>query len=74
VAQIETVDTLEEYRGRGLARSLVLAATDAALAAGADLVLIVADDDDWPKELYSKLGFDPAGRFWQFTLPPPSAP
>jgi ribosomal protein S18 acetylase RimI-like enzyme len=71
VAQIETVDTLEEYRGRGLARSVVLAATDAALAAGADLVLIVADDDDWPKHLYSKLGFDPAGRFWQFTLPPP---
>ena len=70
VAQIETVDTLEEYRERGLARSVVLAATDAALAAGADLVFIIADDDDWPKELYAKLGFDAVGRFWQFTLPP----
>jgi ribosomal protein S18 acetylase RimI-like enzyme len=70
VAQIETVDTLEEYRGRGLARSVVLAATDAAVAAGADLVFIVASDDDWPKELYAKLGFDAVGWFWQFTLPP----
>jgi ribosomal protein S18 acetylase RimI-like enzyme len=73
VAQIETVDTLEEYRGRGLARSVVLGATEAALASGADLILIVADDDDWPKQLYAKLGFDPVGRFWQFTLPPASA-
>lgn len=71
VAQIETVDTLEEYRERGLARSVVLAAADAALAAGADLVFIVAGDDDWPKELYAKLGFDAVGWFWQFTLPPP---
>ncbi len=73
VAQIETVDTLEEFRGRGLARSVVLEATEAALASGADLILIVADDDDWPKQLYAKLGFDPVGRFWQFTLPPASA-
>lgn len=71
VAQIETVDTLEEYRGRGLARSVVLGATDAALAAGADLVFIVADDNDWPKGLYAKLGYEPSGYFWQFTLPPP---
>ena len=29
---------------------------------GADLVFIVADDDDWPKQLYAKLGFTPLGR------------
>jgi hypothetical protein len=51
----------------------VLAATDAAVAGGADLVFIVAADDDWPKDLYAKLGYEAVGRFWQFTLPPPSA-
>jgi hypothetical protein len=39
--------------------------------AGADLVFLIADDADWPKQLYAKLGFDPAGRLWQFTKPPP---
>jgi hypothetical protein len=37
--------------------------------AGAGLVFLIADDADWPKELYAKLGFDPVGRFWQFTKP-----
>jgi ribosomal protein S18 acetylase RimI-like enzyme len=69
-AQIESVDTLEEFRGRGLARSFVTRAADEGRAAGADLVFLVADDADWPKHLYGKLGFDPVGGFWQFTKPP----
>jgi hypothetical protein len=32
------------------------------LTAEADLVWLAADDDDWPKELYVKLGFRPIGR------------
>jgi GNAT superfamily N-acetyltransferase len=70
VAQIEDVNTLEEYRGRGLARAFVLRAAREAERAGADLTFLVADDRDWPKELYGKLGFDPVGRFWQFTRVP----
>lgn len=73
VAQVEEVNTLEEHRGRGLARSVVLAAADAALEAGVDLMFLIADDADWPKALYAKLGFDELGRFWQFTLPARSA-
>ncbi len=37
---------------------------------GAEIIFLIADDADWPKELYAKLGFDPVGRFWQFTKPP----
>ncbi len=70
VAQIEDVNTLEEFRGRGLARAFVLRAAREAERAGADLVFLVADDTDWPKELYGKLGFDPVGRFWRFTRVP----
>jgi len=57
-AQVENVGTLVRYRNRGVARSVVLAACDAARAAGAIRIFIVADDDDWPKRLYERLGFD----------------
>jgi ribosomal protein S18 acetylase RimI-like enzyme len=68
VAQIEDVNTLEPFRGRGLARQVVSFAAQEALARGADLVWLIADDNDWPKELYAKLGFRPVDTFWQFTL------
>lgn len=70
VAEINDVNTLEPFRGRGLARALVTRAADEGVAAGADLVFLVADEADWPKDLYTKLGFDRVGRFWQFTRPP----
>ncbi len=70
VAQIEDVNTLEEARGLGLARAVVLAAADEARRQGADLVFLIADAADWPKELYGKLGFDPVGASWQFTRVP----
>lgn len=70
-AQVEYVDTLEEFRGRGVARAVVLRAVEAAREAGATHVFIVADDDDWPKELYARLGFDRIGRTWQFIRQPP---
>ena len=37
--------------------------------AGADLVFLVADDEDWPKELYRRLGFDELGRLYKFATP-----
>jgi GNAT superfamily N-acetyltransferase len=74
VAQVEDVGTLETFRRRGLARAVCSAAIDAALEAGHELVFIVADDADWPKELYAKLGFDPVGTPWSFTRPGPEHP
>jgi GNAT superfamily N-acetyltransferase len=70
VAEIEDVHTLERFRGRGVARAVVGRAISEARNGGADLVFLFADDVDWPKELYAKLGFDPVSRFWQFTKPP----
>ena len=61
VAQIEDVATLEEFRGRGLARAVVLQAVEEARLAGAELVFLVADEADWPRELYGRLGFDAIG-------------
>jgi ribosomal protein S18 acetylase RimI-like enzyme len=71
VAELDNVHTLVRARGRGVASALVHHAVEEARAAGADLVFLIADDADWPKELYAKLGFDPLGRYWQFRRPPP---
>lgn len=70
VAELDDVHTLERFRGRGIARAVVGRAVREARQAGADLVFLIADDADRPKELYAKLGFDPLSRFWQFTKPP----
>jgi GNAT superfamily N-acetyltransferase len=65
-AQVEDVVTLETHRGHGYASAVVLAAVERALAEGCDFVFLVADDEDWPKELYARLGFEPIGRKWTF--------
>jgi ribosomal protein S18 acetylase RimI-like enzyme len=65
IAQIEDVTTLESYRGRGYARAAVTRALEE--AAGADLVFLYADEDDWPKDLYRKLGFEPLALMYLFT-------
>lgn len=68
VGQVEDVATKEEHRGKGYATAVVLRAAAEARAAGADLVFLVADADDWPKELYARLGFDTVGRLTKFFL------
>ena len=71
VAQIEDVEVNEAHRGRGLGRALVQHALDEGLRAG-DLVYLEALADDWPRELYAKLGFTVAGRRDVYTrLPGP---
>jgi GNAT superfamily N-acetyltransferase len=74
VAQVEDVGTVAAARGHGLARAACSAAIDAALSAGHEFVFIVADADDWPKDLYTKLGFDPVGHAWSFSRPDPDYP
>jgi ribosomal protein S18 acetylase RimI-like enzyme len=69
-AQIEDVGTLERYRGRGLARAVVLRALREARAAGCDLVFLEADADDWPKQLYGRLGFHAVGQIYAFLRKP----
>src|SRR5262245_6774886 len=69
--QIENVLTLERYRNRGLARALVVRALAASHAAGNELTFLLANRDDWPKELYRKLGFDEVGFIYDFVIPPP---
>jgi predicted GNAT family acetyltransferase len=65
-AQVEDVVTLETHRNRGYASALVVRATEEARAAGASFVFLVAHADDWPRQLYERLGFETAGFYYKF--------
>jgi GNAT superfamily N-acetyltransferase len=69
MAQIEDVNTLPAFRGRGLGRAVVQRALDEARR-DHDLVWLEAVEDDWPRELYAKLGFEVVDRRHLYTLIP----
>jgi ribosomal protein S18 acetylase RimI-like enzyme len=56
-AQVESVNTLPHWRRRGFARAVVLDAVSAARDADCELVFLLADRDDWPRDFYERLGF-----------------
>lgn len=64
VFQIEDVATLGAHRGRGHGRAVVAACAHDARARGAEVVFLTADADDWPCELYARMGFETVGRVW----------
>jgi len=71
IGQVETVGTVPERRGNGLASAVVAAACEASRERGDELTFIVADADDWPWKLYHRLGFDRVGLFCSFLRKPP---
>lgn len=67
-ALLDNVGTLRSRRRRGLARAVVTAAAEVARHERCDPIVIPADADDWPKELYGRLGFVALGEQVSFTL------
>ena len=59
ITEIDDVSVLHSRRGVGLGRTLM----EGALAAVADdqVVFLCADPDDWPQQLYRRLGFEVVG-------------
>jgi GNAT superfamily N-acetyltransferase len=70
VGQVESVYTAIGHRGHGLASAVVRAAIAAAQERGDDLVMIMADADDWPQRLYERLGFETVDVYRAFTRKP----
>jgi GNAT superfamily N-acetyltransferase len=68
-AEIDDVGTLPGHRRRGLARAVVLTAVRRALADGHDLVFLRAEERDWPRLFYARLGFAPLTRHYEFRRP-----
>jgi ribosomal protein S18 acetylase RimI-like enzyme len=65
-AQVEEVQTLPSHRGQGHAKAVVTRAVETALAGDHDFIFLVAAGDDWPKELYKRLGFEEVGSRFAF--------
>jgi hypothetical protein len=63
-AQIEDVSTVHRFQGRGHSRAAVTLALSEAVR-GHDFVFLTADDEDWPKAWYERLGFDVEGVQWE---------
>lgn len=70
IGQVENVSTTLKARDRGVARSVIAAALARSASDGNDLDFLIADDDDWPKELYGRLGFQPVAYTYEFMLKP----
>jgi ribosomal protein S18 acetylase RimI-like enzyme len=63
---------LERFRGRGFGKALTAHALDGSRRLN-DLTFLVADANDWPRQLYSKIGFEAVGSTWVFTRRPPKS-
>jgi ribosomal protein S18 acetylase RimI-like enzyme len=70
IGQVETVGTIPDRRGQGLASAVVMAAAETSRQRGDELTFIVADADDWPWKLYERLGFDRVGELCSFLRKP----
>jgi ribosomal protein S18 acetylase RimI-like enzyme len=65
IGEIDEVTTVEQYRRRGLASEVVAAAVRGSVESGDQLTFLVADEGDWPKDWYARLGFEPIGRRYE---------
>jgi spore maturation protein CgeE len=66
LAQVDEVGTVEARRRRGHASAAVLAASAHAAAAGRRPIFLLTDANDWPQQLYRRLGFDAIGSVYEF--------
>ncbi|MEO6714582.1 MAG: GNAT family N-acetyltransferase [Mycobacteriales bacterium] len=67
IGHIEDVMTRVDQRGQGFASTIVLTAARRAVESAASVVFLVASADDWPQQLYRRLGFDTVGASASFT-------
>ncbi len=70
IGQVESVTTEPEHRRQGYGRAIVQAALGASVKRGDQLTFLVALLDDWPREMYRKLGFEPVGVIHRFRRSP----
>jgi predicted GNAT family acetyltransferase len=70
IGQFEAVMTREPYRNRGFASALVLKSLEQSRADGNALTFLIALENDWPRKLYERLGFETVGLFDDFLKSP----
>jgi GNAT superfamily N-acetyltransferase len=66
IAWVEDVYTAPTWRGQGIARALIAEAVERAWLTPPRFAYIIADDNDWPKDFYSRAGFEPVAYNYTF--------
>jgi len=67
-AKIEDFAVLPEYQRHGIGTTILKFMIDTALSKGAEMIYLTADEDDTPKEMYKKLGFEKSGDLYALFL------
>lgn len=67
IGEIDDVVTAGEHRRRGYGRAVVEAATRASLDSGNEITFLIADDEDWPKEMYARMGYETIDTRYEYT-------
>lgn len=65
-AKIEDFAVLPEYQRRGIGTTILKHLVKTAYSQGADLVYLIADEEDTPKEMYLKMGFEKVSESYSF--------
>ncbi|WP_049578054.1 GNAT family N-acetyltransferase [Streptomyces sp. SBT349] len=65
-AQFEDFLTSEAHLRKGYGRAVMAAALHRAADAGCGTRFLLADESDWPRHWYQRLGFEPLGRVHSF--------
>lgn len=68
IAQIESLYTHQDFRGRGFADAVMAEAQRRVQQANCSLSFLVANHDDWPLRWYQKLGYTSIGHTRDFVL------
>lgn len=67
IAQFESLVTHPDFRRRGFGGALICEAHQRISRAGCDLSYLIADNGDWPKDWYGRLGYTESHRTHEFT-------
>ncbi len=70
---IEDVATMPEFRGRGVARTMLFEIAKRSLSLRCEYTLLFADLFDSPQDMYKTLGYIPVGELRSFLKTPPPA-
>ncbi len=73
-AYLSDVATMPEFRNRGVARTMIFAASKASINEGAEYSFLLTDLLDFPQAMYKTLGYQPVGEVRSFLRAPAREP
>lgn len=70
IVKIEDFAVLPDYQRRGIGTAIMKDRIDHALSGNAEMIYLVADEEDTPKEMYRRMGFEKVGETFALFFKP----